>query len=146
MTTHTLEAAIPAIAAVVIATDAIKGTGLPADNQSEYPLAMTYVGDFQGGGDITQGLIMYHNVYIDILAPLEQGLQNIFPVFNAAIDELSTDLITEVVTDGGHFSNTIDTFESLTGYLLPDYPYGNIPMIGYRIVMNGVKLLNESIV
>lgn len=145
MTTQGLATAIPAIAAVVAATDAIKGSGLPANSQSEYPMAMTYVGDFTGGNDVTQGLIMYHNVFIDILAPLEKGLENIFPVFNAAIDELVADLITEVITDGGHFSNTIDTFDTLSGYLVADYPYGNIQMVCYRVVIGGVKLLNESV-
>jgi len=146
MTVQTLAAAIPAIATVVAAADSIKGTqSLPKDVNSEYPFAMVYLLTGEGGDDVTQGLMNFMDVAVDILAPLEKGLQKVFPAFNAAIDELLVDFISEVITDGGHFSNTIDTFSGFEVYLVPDYPWGGIPMIGYRIVLKKVKLVVENV-
>jgi len=141
-----LTTCIPAIATVVAAADSIKGTqSLPNDIQGEYPFAMVYLLDGEAGNDITQGLIDLVNIAIDILAPTEWSLGTLFPLFNAALDELKVDLVAEVVGSGGHFSNSIDTFAQLRFYFIPEYPFGNIPMLGYRIVMEQVKLVDESI-
>jgi len=147
--TQDLQTCIPAIANVVAATSAIKGVqSLPMDNANDYPFAMVYLLEGNSGNNTSQSLEDLDNIAIDILVPLEWGLGKCFPLLNAAIDELKVDLVKEVTNDvghqGGHFSFSIDTFQDLQIYFLPEYPYGNVQMIGYRIVIMQVKLIQEN--
>jgi len=146
--TQDLQTCIPAISDVVVATTSIKGTqSLPQDNMNDYPFAMVYLFTGGAGNDISQALVDLDNIAIDILVPIEWGLAKCFPILNQCVDEVKVALVKEVVNDGthkgGHFSNSVDTFEGLQFFFLPEYPYGNMPMIGYRIVITDVKLVQE---
>ena len=139
--TQSLEDCIPQIAAVVVAVSGVKGLGLPRENSSEYPFAMTYIFDGEIGGDIEGQSVGLYNIAIDLLAPFERGLANILPTLHPILDDLQNDLLAEVKSGGGQFSNTVDTFSNLRLFFLPDYPYGAIQLIGYRVIMEGVKIL-----
>jgi hypothetical protein len=141
--TQDLETAIPAIATVVVSVSGVNApSAIPSDNASEYPFAMVYLLEGEVGNDIEGQIVDLHNIAIDLLVPREWDLTESLPVLHPILDDLKVALFTEVTTaGGGHFDNTVDTFATLRILFLPEYQYAGIEMIGYRLVMEGVKMV-----
>lgn len=140
MTAQTLVGAVTAIAAVV---DGVSGVAsapaIPEENINERVFALTYV--MTSAVEISETGTKQHlaMIAIDLLTPLvnmKAALTTLLPLS----DSVSTALITEATPAGDMFSGTLDTFSFLRIEFLPSYVYGNVPMIGYRIIMEDVKL------
>jgi hypothetical protein len=88
-----------------------------------------------------------HNIAVDFLTKEidpARAMANIKPY----IDLVALKLIREVSYDsdsnpGGQFSNSIQTFASLTYNYLANVEYAGVPVTGYHFSMNEVKILSE---
>ena len=138
--TQTVAAAAPAIASVV--TSAINASGgVPQEAASGYPFVVVSLFDGQltsPGNDWTEALL---NIAIDVLVPRSWDISISMPLLLGYVDSLNAALWGQVANDPGlHFDNTIDTFTNIAVAYLPFNPWSNVDMIGYRFVLEGVKL------
>lgn len=140
MTAQTLVGAVTAIAAVV---DGVSGVAaapaIPEENINERIFALTYV--MASVVEISETGTKQHLalIAIDVVTPLV-NLKADLTILLPLADAVSTALITETTPAGDMFSGTIDTFANLRIEFLPGYVYGNTSMIGYRILLEDVKL------
>jgi hypothetical protein len=137
---QTIAAAAPAIASIVTAAISASG-GVPQEVANEYPFVVVSLFD----GEVTNpgnGWIEDHlQVAIDVLVPRAWDIGVSMPLLLGYVDTLKDALWTQVATTTGlHFSNTIDTFTNIAVAYLPFNPWSNVDMIGYRFVLEGVKL------
>ena len=140
---QTIESCIPEIAFVVTHVNGINGAqSTPRENESSYPFAMVYLLDGEVMNDVTQGIIDLHNIAVDLLVPRIWDLADSLPMLHPILDNLKNALWSEVATSSGsHFNTSIDTFSNLRIQFLPEYPYAGTDLIGYRLIMEGVKLM-----
>lgn len=143
--TQSIENAVAEIADVVANTYGIVlASGTPKENYSEYPFAMTYILNGQVGNEVTDSVIGLHNIAVDLLVPREWDIGDSLPVLHPILDSLKVSLWSEVATStGGFFNNSIDTFSNMLIDFLPSYPYGTLELIGYRIILEGVKIVTN---
>lgn len=140
MTAQTFNGAVTAIAAVV---DGVTGINVapayPQENINERVFALTYL--MTSLTEISETGTKQHLalISIDLLTPLLNLKEDLMVLLPLA-DSVSTALITEATTGGDMFSGTIDTFTNLRIEFLPSYTYANVQMIGYRIMLEDVKL------
>jgi hypothetical protein len=137
----TITSALTAIAAVVAGVSGIKrAPDNPMENINEYPFALIYVMD----GAINIGPIgtkkSLINIAIDLLT-VRRDISLDMAILTPYLDSLALALVSELSTGGDQFTNTISTFGVLRLEFLPIYPYAGAEMIGYRFVMEDVKLL-----
>lgn len=137
---QTIAAAVPAIATV--AKNAISASGgVPQEVANEYPFLVVSLFDGQlgsPGNDWTEDVV---NIAIDVLVPRAWDIGVSLPLLLGYVDTLKAALWTQVATDPGlHFSNTIDTFTNIAVAYLPFNPWSAVDMIGYRFVLEGVKI------
>ena len=137
----TVATAVAAIAAVV---DGVSGVTLaptyPRETMNESPFAVTYVitGEIDIGPIGTRKSLL--SIAIDLLIPrrdIALDMETLLPF----IDSIPNALLSEVSTGGDVFSGTISTFEFLSIEFIPQADYGGAQYIGYRFLMNNVKLL-----
>ena len=79
-----------------------------------------------------------HNIAIDVLTTrtdLARDMARLEPF----LDTIPNALLSEMTDSGDIFSNSIETFGALT-YAFISTDYGGTPVIGYRFVMEGVKI------
>ena len=140
--TQNLENAIVEIAEIVAGVSGINAPqATPRENASEFPFAMVYLMEGEVGSQSEGWIVDLHNIAIDILVPREWDLADSLPLLHPILDALKVALFQEVAkTGGGAFDNSIDTFSNLRMMFLPEYNYSGIDMIGYRVVMEQVKL------
>lgn len=137
----TITTALAAIAGVVAGVSGIKtAPANPRESINEYPFAVTYVMD----GVLNVGPIgtkkSLLNIAIDLLT-VRRDIEIDMAVLTPFLDTVPAALVGEVSIGGDVFSGTINTFENLRLEFLPLYDYGGVPMIGYRFIMENVKLL-----
>jgi len=137
----TVATAVAAIAAVV---DGVSGVTLaptyPRETMNESPFAVTYVitGEIDIGPIGTRKSLL--NIAIDLLIPrrdIALDMETLTPF----LDTVPAALLGELSTGGDIFSGTINTFDFLSIEFIPDVVYGGVQHIGYRFLMNNVKLL-----
>jgi uncharacterized membrane protein len=137
----TVATAIAAIAAVV---DGVSGVTLaptyPRETMNESPFAVTYVitGEIDIGPIGTRKSLL--NIAVDFLIPrrdIALDMETLTPF----LDSIPAALLGELSTGGDIFSGTISTFEFLSIEFIPDVVYGGVQHIGYRFLLNNVKLL-----
>jgi hypothetical protein len=137
---QTLTACAPAIASVVTTAISASG-GVPQEAANEYPFVVVSLFDgmlTSPGNDWTEDLV---NIAIDVLVPRAWDIGVSMPLLLGYVDTLKVALWTQVATAPGlHFDNTIDTFANIAVAYLPFNPWSNVDMIGYRLVLEGVKL------
>jgi hypothetical protein len=140
MTAQTLVGAVTAIAAVV---DNVSGVAsapaIPTENINERVFALTYV--MTSAVEISETGTKQHlaMIAVDLLRPL-LNLSADLTILLPIADAISTALITEATSAGDMFTGALDTFATLRVEFLPQYIYSNVQMIGYRIVLEDVKL------
>lgn len=141
--TQNITNAIAEIAEVVAAVSGINAPqATPRENTSEYPFAMVYLGDGESGSESQGWAIGLHNIAIDLLVPREWDLNDSLPLLHPILDSLNVGLWSEVAKDGaGFFNGSVDTFGNLRFLFMPEYPYAAVEMIGYRLVMEQVKIV-----
>lgn len=133
--------ALSGIATVVSGVTGIKKTDQPpVDVESEYPFSVVYFvsGNVAAAPVGTKKNLF--NVAVEVLTK-KIKLANDLALVNPFLDSVPLALIGEVSVGGGQFGHSIETFDNVTIEFLPDYPYNNVPMIGYRFIMNNVKIL-----
>ena len=140
---QTIASAIVEIAEVVAAASGINAPqATPRENTNEYPFAMVYLFDGQSSAMSQGWKIDLVNIAIDILTPRSRDLNESLPALHAILDTLLDALWSEVAKQGaGFFDGSIDTFGNLSIAFLPFYVYANVEMIGYRLVLEQVKLV-----
>lgn len=139
--TQAIDTATAAIAAVVAGVSGIGAApATPQDNINERIFALTYPmsGELDIGPIGTRGELW--NIHVDLLTPhsnTSQNLTALLPVLVAVLTALNT----EATYSGDMFGGAIDTFNKLRPELLPFYPYSGVDCIGYRVILEGVKLM-----
>jgi hypothetical protein len=137
----TIASALTAIAATVAGVSGVKrAPDNPAENINEYPFALIYVMD----GNINIGPVgtkkSLLSISIDLLT-VRRDISLDMAILTPYLDSIPLALVGEVSIGGDLFSGTINTFGNLKLEFLPFYPYAGAEMIGYRFVMEDVKLL-----
>ena len=133
-----------ALAAIAAVVDGVSGITLaptyPRETMNESPFAVTYV----SSGEIDIGPIgtrkSLENIAIDVLV-VRRDVALDMETLTPFLDSIPAALLAEVSTGGDIFSGTISTFESISIEFLPFIDYGAVQMIGYRFMMNNVKIL-----
>lgn len=141
MTAQTLAGAVEAIAAVVAGVSGVDSSpSYPKFNINERVIALNYV--MYSVVEISETGTKQHLATItsDLITPLlgaeDADLQTILTIVDAA----STALITEATTAGDMFSGAIDTYSNCRIEFLPGYIWNMTAYIGYRIMLENVKL------
>jgi hypothetical protein len=137
---HTIATAAPAIASVVTAALSAAG-GVPQEVANEYPFVVVALFDGEltnPGNNWTEDHLQ---ISIDVLVPRAWDIGVSMPLLLGYVDLLRVALWSQVATDPGlHFTNTIDTFTNIAVAYLPFNPWSAVDCIGYRFVLEGVKL------
>ena len=144
MTSEILNACT-AIAAVVGGVSGVKKVpAVPMENINEYPFALVYPMD----GVINVGPVgtrkSLTNIFIDLLT-VRRDINLDLTLMIPFIDSVSLALNSEISYSGDRFSGTIQTFENVRFEFLPIYPYAGPDMIGYRFIMENVKILEAGV-
>jgi hypothetical protein len=112
----------------------------PNETQNVSPFAVTYL----FSGRINVGPIgtrkNLHQIAVDLFVERTDLARNI-AALNPFIDSLPFALLSEVSDGGSLFNSTIQTFDGISTTFLPSVDYGGKQMIGYRFVLENVKVL-----
>ena len=137
----TVTAALTAIAATVAGVSGVKtAPANPQENINEYPFALVYAMEgVQNIGPIGARKVLF-NVAIDLLT-IRRDISIDMAILTPFLDSIPGALSGEIHTSGDLFSGTIQTFENVRFEFLPAYPYAGADMIGYRFVMENIKIL-----
>jgi len=132
------------MAAVATVVDAVSGirtaTSEPRESQSVDPFAVVFLFSGEFGTSPIGTKRSLTTVAIDVLK-VRRDLPRDLATINPFIDSVTTGLISEIADGGGRFSNTIQTFGDIKVMLLPRVDYAGVEMIGYRFLMENVKIL-----
>ena len=137
----TITTALTAISGTVAGVSGIKrAPDNPMENINEYPFALIYVmdGTLNIGPVGTKKSLL--NIAIDLLTP-RRDISLDMAILTPYLDSIPLALVSEVSPGGDVFSGNINTFGSIHLEFLPMYDYAGAQMIGYRFIMEDVKLL-----
>lgn len=140
MTAQTLQDALSASAAVVAGVSGVNSSPSYAQfNINERIISLNYV--MTSDVEISEIGTKQHLATIahDLLTPLV-GMTNELDTMLGIADGVTTAFVQEASSGGDMFSNAMMTFSNCRIEFLPFYPYNNIPHIGYRVMLEGVKL------
>lgn len=115
----------------------------PGETQNEYPFAAIYLasGNLGAGAQGTRKSL--YNVVVDVLTR-RINLPDDLALLDPFVDSLPAALLAEVSGDGERFEQTISTFDEITMQFIPMTKYAEVEMIGYRFILNDVKILANS--
>ena len=137
--TASIVTAITEIVGVLRAVSGLKNVPINPPEQMNYD---TYAVVYPEQGSVDVAPIgtreSLHNIAIDVLTTrtdLARDMARIIPF----LDLIPTALLSEMTDSGDIFSNSIETFGKLT-YSFISTDYGGTPVIGYRFVMEDVKI------
>jgi len=139
--TQQIDTACTAIAAVVASVSGVNAApSTPQDNINERVFALTYPmsAELDIGPIGTRGELW--NVAVDLLTPHSNTAQNLSALVPILVLVL-TALNSEMVSGGDFFGGAIDTTATLRVEFLPFYVYSSVDCIGYRVTLEGVKLM-----
>lgn len=144
MTTQQIDTAITAIAAVTAAVSGVDtAPAFAVFNVRENVFALHYVMDSSMEVVTTDSFMELALIHCDILTPFvdaaNSDLQEILQIAQAA----RLAFMRETVSGGDFFSNTINALGRTRIQFVPYYPYGNILHIGYRVILEDVKLIYD---
>lgn len=141
MTAQTIDAAVAAIAAVTASVSGVDAApAFAVFNVRENVFALHYV--MTSDCEISEVGTMQDLAMIacDVITPfvdiLNTDLQSILQIAQA----IKLAYITQLTIVSGFFGGTIDTFGHCRLEFLSNYPYGGIQYIGYRVMLEDVKL------
>ena len=141
MTDKTIVAAIAAIAGVVSGVSGIKSApAYPHEQMTESPFAITYLVNNEINIGPVGSKKSLASIAVDVLT-VRRDIALDLAILLPLVDTISAALVSEMTPSGDIFSGTIDTFERLLVEFIPSIDYAGVNMIGYRFVMEGVKLL-----
>jgi hypothetical protein len=139
--TQPFEDALTQIALVISNVNGIKkAPAQPTETFNEFPFAAIYLTT----GTLSVGAIgtrkSLYNIAIDVLKN-RISLPDDLALLNPFLDTIPEALLAEVSGDGNRFEQTISTFSEITMQFIPFTKYAEVEMIGYRFIMNNVKIL-----
>jgi hypothetical protein len=65
-------------------------------------------------------------------------------ILNPFVDTIPAALDAEITGTGARFVNTISTFDQITIQFIPMVEDAGVQMIGYRFILNNVKILSAT--
>ena len=139
--TQAFEDALTQIAIVVSSVNGIhQAPAHPTETFNDFPFAAIYLttGNL-GVGAIGTRKSLY-NIAIDVLTR-RINLPDDLALLNPFLDTIPEALLAEVSGNGNRFESTISTFDEITMQFIPMTKYAEVEMIGYRFIMNNVKIL-----
>jgi len=140
MTTQSLRGALSAVAGVIAGVSGVNSSpSFALFNINDRIFSLNYV--MASNVEISETGTKQHLAIIacDLITPLVSATDEIDTILGL-IDSISTALITEATTGGDMFGDAIDTYSNLQIQFLPNYIYSNVQYIGYRIMLEEVKL------
>lgn len=115
----------------------------PKEKQNVYPFAITYPAD----GDIAMGATgtrkSLDNIVVEVMksrVDLPRDLAAMVQFY----DTVPAALIAEVSGNGNRFDGTISTFGNIRRQFVPGVDYAGVILIGYRFIMQDVKILIDT--
>ena len=141
MTAQTLKGAVTAVAGVVVTVSGVDSSpAFPIFNISDRIFALNYV--MTSDVEISETGTKQHLAVIasDLITPLVDVVNDDLETILGLVDSITTALITEATPAGDMFSGALDTFSNLRVEFLPNYIYNNTQYIGYRVMLENVKL------
>lgn len=146
MSTQQIDTAITAIAAVTASVSGVDAApAFAIFNVRENVFALHYV--MAGSLEVvtTSSLMDLALIACDVITPfvdvLNTDLQGILQTAQA----VRLAYISETATGGSFFSGTIDACARVRIEFLPNYVYGNTQYIGYRVLLEDVKLMYDLV-
>lgn len=139
--TEKIEGALSAIASVVSGVSGIKkAQNNPDETQNEFPFSVVYgiTGNLTASPIGTRKDLF--NVAVEVLTR-KIFLPNDIALLIPFLDTVPAALIAEVSDGGDLFSGTITTFDRVVWNFVPEYDYAGVPLIGYRFIMENVKII-----
>jgi len=141
MTAHEIDTAITAIAAVTASVSGVDAApAFAIFNVRENIFALHYVMTSQSEiapiGTMRDLAVIACDIITPFVDVLSTDLQEILQIAKA----VKLAFVREASSGGDMFSNTISTFGICRMEFLPNYIYGNTQYIGYRIMLEDVKL------
>lgn len=141
MTAQTLTGAVTAVAAVTASVSGVDAApAFAIFNVRENVFALHYV--MTSIIDISETGTKQHLALIacDLITPFVDVINDDLETILGLTDDISTAFVREASVGGDMFSGTLDTFSNCRIEFLPNYIYGNVQYIGYRIILEDVKL------
>jgi hypothetical protein len=141
VTAQTLTGAVTAFASVIASVSGVDSSpAYPKFNINERVFALNYV--MNSVVELSELGTRQHLATIagDLLTPIlgaeDADIQTMLTIAELA----ATAFITEMTDAGTKFNGVIDTFENCRIEFLPAYLWNNTPYIGYRVMLENVKL------
>lgn len=115
----------------------------PQGTMNVFPFVVTYLtsGNLGAGAQGTRKSL--YNVAIDVLTN-RIDLANDLAILQPFVDSVPAALIAEVSDNGDRFGGTISTFDEITMQFIPMVKYAEVECIGYRFILNNVKILSNT--
>lgn len=115
----------------------------PNETQNIFPFALVYLST----GTLVLGAVgtrkSLYNIAIDVVTN-RMNLPDDLAILTPFVDTIPAALEAQVSGAGARFTSTISTFDSITVQFLPEFKYDGVQCIGYRFVMNNVKILSDT--
>lgn len=115
----------------------------PGETMNDYPFAVGYLANGNLGAGAVGTRKSLYNIVIDLLTR-RINLPDDLALLDPFIDAIPAALIAKVSGDGNRFESTISTFDEITIHFIPMVKYAEVECIGYRFVLNNVKILNNT--
>ena len=140
--TQSIDGALEAIAGVVASVSGVGASPAFLEfNINEKVFANNYI--MTGSAEISETGTKQWLLTIasDLITPLVNVANEDIQFILQLTESISTALITETTSGGDMFGGAIDTFNILRLEFLPgNYFYNGVPHIGYRLMLEDVKL------
>lgn len=143
MTTQPIDSAITAIAAVTASVSGVEASpAFAVFNVRGNVIALHYLANGTLEIMTTSSLMGLVNIHCDVLVPfvdgVNSGLQETLQIAQAVWLAWMSELV-----QGTFFNNAINTAARANIEFVPNYPYGNVQHIGYRVILEEVKLIYD---
>lgn len=144
MSTQEIDTAITAIAAV---TASVSGVDVAPDfeifNVRENVFALHYVATSSMEVVTTSSFMELANIHCDVLTPFIDALNSDLQEILQVAKSIRLAWMRETVSGGTYFNNTVNAVARTRLEFVPNYPYGNIQHIGYRVILEETKLIYD---
>lgn len=144
MTTQTLDAALTAIAAVTASVSGVNAApAFAVFNVRENVFALHYAMTSSMEVVATGSFMELALIACDVLTPFADAVNTDLQEILQIAVAIRLAWMSETVSGGDMFSNTINACALTRIEFLPNYIYGNVQYIGYRVMMEDTKLIYD---
>ena len=136
----TTSAALAAVVTVVSGVSGIRrAPSNPTETANAFPFAICYIQDGQADASPMGTRKHLFSIAVEVYTA-RKDLARDFAVIAPFVDTVPAALLAEVSAGGDQFSGTLATFEGVS-YELIERNYAGVDVIGYKFVMNNVKII-----